>query len=255
MVSPDLHLVSIDLLELPELVKQLRALGIENVQESAIPVIKEHHYAFRDGIIPNNPPKGFYIDKSKNAFCYTDTPRKLPSPLAPVLKKQDTLVLPSLEEATALLPQLSQQVISALLDTPYSVNQKNTFLTLLPLYENEIKTLLQLRQQDEFIIPFLCKQYLLGGEAHSIVLIRLITACLNKKINLEFLETPEVQNALLSARGIKNLQKLAQLPAEQKEWWNTLVAAHLNYDKNSFDFNVFFEAYTQIFLPRIAEKI
>lgn len=254
VVSPDLHLVSIDHLELPELVKQLRALGIESLQESAIPIIKEHHYAFRDGIIPNNPPKGFYIDKSKKAFCYTDTPRKHPSPLAPVLKKQDSLVLPSLEEATALLPQLSQQIISVLLDNPYSPNQKNTFLSLLPAYENEIKALLQLRQNDEFIIPFLCKQYVLGGEAHSILLIRLITACLNKKINLEFLETPEVQNALLSTRGIKNLQKLAQLPAEQKEWWNTLVAAHLKYDKNSFDFNVFFEAYTQIFLPRIAEK-
>ena len=63
-----------------------------------------------------------------------------------------------------------------------------------------------------------------------------------------------MQNSLLSTRAIKNLQKLVHLPAEQKEWWNTLVTAHLNYDKNSFDFNVFFEAYTQVFLPRIAEK-
>ncbi|CAM2936323.1 coiled-coil protein [Legionella steigerwaltii] len=254
VASPDLNLLPIDLPELPELVKQLRALGLDNIQESALPIIKEHSYAFRDGIIPNNLPKGFYISKEKKAFCYTDTPRKLPSALAPLLKKQESLVLPSIEETTALLPQLNQNTVTALLDPQYSPNQKNIFVSLLPAHENEIKALLQFQQHQEFIIPLLCKQYVLGGEAHTVVLVRLLNACLNKKINLEFLNSPEVQNALLSTRGIKNLQKLVQLPAEQKEWWNTLVAAHLNYDKNSFDFNVFFEAYTQIVLPRIAEK-
>ncbi|MBN9227966.1 MULTISPECIES: hypothetical protein [Legionella] len=254
IASPDLQLVPIDLPELPELVKQLRALGIDNLEESAIPIIKEYSSAFKDGIIPQNLPKGFYINKDKKAFCYTNNPRKLPSALAPALKKQEALVLPTIEEATALLPHLPQTTISLLLDSRYSPNQKNTFIALLPAYENEIKAFLQLLQHDEFIIPLLCKQYALGGEAHAIVLVRLLSACLNKKINLEFLKNPEVQNDLLSTRGIKNLQKLVQLPAEQKEWWNTLVAAHLDYDKNSFDFNTFFEAYTQIVLPRIAEK-
>lgn len=264
--SHDFITIPIESTELPELIKQLKALGIDNLQESALPLIKEHLYAFGDGIIPGNLPKGFYINKDKKALCYTDTPRKLPSALAPVLKKQETLTLPSVEEATALIPHLPQNTLSMLLETKYSSDQKNTLLSLVPTYENEIKSfLLQLskssgsralssKQHDEFIIPLLCKQYVLGGEAHTNLLVRLLNACLNKKIDLEFLKNPEVQSSLLSTRGIKNLQKLTQLPSEQKEWWNTLVNAHLAYDRNSFDFNTFFDAYTQILLPRIAEK-
>ncbi|WP_131794786.1 helicase-related protein [Fluoribacter gormanii] len=264
--SHDFITIPIESTELPELIKQLKALGIDNLQESALPLIKEHLYAFGDGIIPGNLPKGFYINKDKKALCYTDTPRKLPSALAPVLKKQETLTLPSVEEATALFPHLPQNTLSMLLETKYSSDQKNTLLSLVPTYENEIKSfLLQLskssgsrvlspKQHDEFIIPLLCKQYVLGGEAHTNLLVRLLNACLNKKIDLEFLKNPEVQSSLLSTRGIKNLQKLTQLPSEQKEWWNTLVNAHLAYDRNSFDFNTFFDAYTQILLPRIAEK-
>lgn len=254
IVSPALQLSPLDLPDFPELVKQLRALGIDQVEDSVIPQLREHGYAFRDGIIPNNLPKGFYINKDKKAFCYTDSPKKIPTALAPVLKKQDGLILPSVEEASSLLPLLSQNTINALLASQFSPNQKNILLGLLPAYEDEITALIQSDQNEEFLVPLLCKQYLMGGESHSIVLVRLLTACLNKKINLECFKTPEVQNALLSTRGIKNLQKLVQLPAEQKEWWNTLVASHLNYDPESFDFNVFFEAYTQIFLPRIAEK-
>lgn len=264
-VNPDLTLVPIELPDFPELVKQLRALGIEYLQESAIPLIKEHSYAFKAGIIPSNLPKGFYINKDKKALCYTDAPRRLPSALAPVLKKLESLTLPSVEEVTALFPNLPRQTLSTLLETKYSTDQKNILFSLLPTYENELKTfLLQLyrstetafstQQRDELIIPLLCKQYLLGGESHTILLVRLFNACLNKKINLEFLKNPEVQNSLLSTRGIKNLQKLIQLPAEQREWWNELVINHLKYDKNSFDFNTFFDAYTQIFLPRITEK-
>ncbi|WP_454781042.1 preprotein translocase subunit SecA [Legionella sp. WA2022007384] len=262
--GPELNLVPIESTELPELIKQLKALGIDNLQESALPLIKEHSYAFGDGIIPGNLPKGFHINKDKKALCYTDAPRKLPSALAPVLKKQESLTLPSIEEITALLPHLPQNTLSMLVESKYSPEQKNTLLSLVPANESEIKTfLLQLyksngsisaTQQDEFIIPLLCKQYVLGGEAHTILLVRLLIACLNKKIDIEFLKNPETQNSLLSTRGIKNLQKLIQLPAEQKEWWNTLVKAHLEYDKSSFDFNTFFDAYTQTVLPRIAEK-
>ncbi|MCE0724103.1 hypothetical protein [Legionella resiliens] len=263
--SPDLNLIPIELPDFPELVAQLRALGIENLQQSAIPIIKEHAYAFRDGIIPNNPPRGFHISKNKKALCYTDAPKRLPSALAPVLKKLESLTLPSVEEATTLFPNLSRQTLSTLLETKYSIEQKNILFSLFPAYENEFKTLLlqlyrstepqiSTQQHDEFIIPLLCKQYILGGESHTALLVRLLNGCLNKKINLEFLNNPEVQNSLLSAHGIKNLQKLIQLPAEQREWWNKLVVNHLKYDKKSFDFNTFFDAYTQIFLPRIAEK-
>ncbi|WP_454783951.1 helicase-related protein [Legionella sp. WA2024007413] len=262
--GPDLNLVPIESTEIPELIKQLKALGIDNLQESALPLIKEHIYAFSDGIIPGNLPKGFYINKDKKALCYTDAPRKLPSGLAPVLKKQELLTLPSIEEATALLPHLPQNTLSLLLRSKFSLAKKNMLLSLIPAYENEIKTfLMELyksngslspKQHDEFIVPLLCKQYILGGEAHTVLLVRLLNTCLNKKIDLEFLKNPEVQNSLLSTRGIKNLQKLTQLPSEQKEWWNTLVRSHLEYDKSSFDFNTFFDAYTQIIIPRIAEK-
>ncbi|AWN74600.1 hypothetical protein LEAN103870_14120 [Legionella anisa] len=263
--SPDLNQVPIELPDFPELVAQLRALGIEKLQSSVIPIIKEHAYAFRDGVIPKNLPKGFYISKDKKTLCYTEAPRRLPSALAPVLKKLDSLTLPSIEEATTLFTNLSRRALSILLETKYSTDQKNILFGQLPKYENEVKTLLlqlyrstepaiSTQQHDEFIIPLLCKQYLLGGESHTALLVRLLNACLNKKINLEFLKNPEVQNSLLSVHGIKNLQKLIQLPAEQREWWDKLVVNHLKYNKNSFDFNTFFDAYTQIFLPRIAEK-
>lgn len=261
----NLTLLPIDLPDLPQLVEQLKALDIHHLQDAAIPIIKEHSYAFRDGIIPGNLPKGFYIDKEKKALCYTDTPKRLPSALAPTLKTRNDLPLPSIEQATTLLPHLSKDSLSFLLESHYAINQKNILLGLLSTHEGEIKNLLlqlsrtagvdgALEQYEAFIYPFLCKQYVMGGESHTILLVRLLHACSNKKIDLEFLKYPEVQNSLLSTRGIKNLQKLIQLPGEQKEWWNKLVLEHLQYDKNSFDFNVFFEAYTQIFLPRIAEK-
>ncbi|KTD66037.1 coiled-coil protein [Legionella santicrucis] len=264
IVTEDSALISIELPEFPALTQQLKALGIMHLQESAVLKIKEFSYAFKDGIIPNNLPKGFYINKDKQALCYTDTPRRLPSALAPTLKNQTSLILPSTELIAGLLPDISQSTIALLMNTSYSTAQKNALIRLFPKYEDELKALLQVtksntpsiisQKQIQSIVPFLCKQFLLGGEAHTLLLVRLLSTCLNKKISLAFLENPEVQNSLLTPRGIKNLQKLAYLPAEQKEWWNGLATAHLNYDKSSFDFNIFFEAYTQVFLPRIAEK-
>lgn len=264
--SPDLNQVPIELPDFPELVAQLRALGIEKLQSSVIPIIKEHAYAFRDGVIPKNLPKGFYISKDKKTLCYTEAPRRLPSALAPVLKKLDSLTLPSIEEATTLFTNLSRRALSILLETKYSTDQKNILFGQLPKYENEVKTLLlqlyrstepaiSTQQHDEFIIPLLCKQYLLGGESHTALLVRLLNACLNKKINLEFLKNPEVQNSLLSVHGIKNLQKLIQLPAEQREWWDKLVVNHLKYNKNSFDFNTFLMPILKFSFPELQKKI
>jgi hypothetical protein len=262
VVTPDIILIPINLPELPKLMKQLAVLGIENLNDVAELKIKEHLYAFKDGIIPDNLPKGFYIDHNKKALCYTNTPRKLPSSLAPVLQKQEQLVLPSIEQIKkTLLQELPENTINQLMEPKYSAAQRNTLLAQLPEHSSEIKALLHLLKPTdtavnhaEFVIPFLCKQFILGGKAHTVLLVRLLNACLNKNISLEFLKNSEVQNSLLSTRGIKNLQKLVRLPAEQKDWWNRLVIAHLNYDKGSFDFNTFFEAYTQIFLTRIAEK-
>ncbi|AYK03007.1 helicase-related protein [Legionella sainthelensi] len=257
-------LISVELPEFPALTQQLKALGIKHFQESAVLKIKEFSYAFKDGIIPNNLPKGFYINKDKQALCYTDTPRRLPSPLAPTLKNQTPLILPATELITRLLPDMSESTIALLLNSSYTTAQKNALISLFPKYEDELNALLQITKpnsqsiispkQIQSIVPFLCKQFLLGGKAHALLLVRLLNTCLNKKISLAFLENPEVQDSLLTTRGIKNLQKLIHLPAEQKEWWNSLATAHLNYDKSSFDFNTFFETYTQVFLPGIAEK-
>ncbi len=268
VTAPNLNLIAIDLPEFAELSKQLKVLGIEQLHDVAAQKIKEHAHAFKDGIIPKNLPKGFYINQEKHALCYTDTPSRLPSALAPTLNTPEPLTLPSAEQIQNLLPTLSQEVITLLMDTNYSTEQKKALNSVFSTHAEEIKAFLNvfktsdntqapstIRQTDiEFIVPFLCKQYLLGGEAHITLLTRLLNTCVNKKISLEFLQNPAVQNTFLSTRGIKNLQKLVQLPAEQKEWWNTLVTAHLNYDKEHFDFNAFFEAYTQIFLPTIAEK-
>lgn len=268
VTAPDLNLIAIDLPEFPELCKQLKVLGIERLHDTAAQKIKEHAHAFKDGIIPKNLPKGFYINQEQHALCYTHTPSRLPSALAPTLDTPKPLVLPAAEHIHTLLPMLSREVITLLMDTNYSTEQKKALNSVLTTHAEEIKAFLKLlrtpdnpqplsliKETDvEFIIPFLCKQFLLGGEAHTTLLTRLLNTCVNKKISLEFLQNPAVQNAFLSTRGIKNLQKLVQLPAEQKEWWNTLVTAHLNYDKEHFDFNAFFEAYTQIFLPAITEK-
>ena len=67
-------MVPVDLPELSELTKQLKVLGVDYLQESAVSKIKDHTEAFRDGIIPNNLPKGFYINKDKKALCYTEVP-------------------------------------------------------------------------------------------------------------------------------------------------------------------------------------
>lgn len=265
----DINLVPAELPEFPVLNHQLKYLHITHMQDVAALKIKTHPYVFRDGIIPNNLPKGFYINKEKQALCYTDSPARLPSSLAPVLEHPTPLILPSLEQIKTLLsPTMPHGTITLLTDENYSLVQKNALIRVLPSHSDELNTFLKQFTPDkdkafpltvqplkiDVIVPFLCKQWILGGEAHTALLIRLLNTCLNKKISLQFLKNPEVQNALLSTRGIKNLQKLTLLPAEQKEWWNTLVTSHLDYDKTHFDFNSCFEAYTQIFLPQITEK-
>lgn len=257
ITEADLNLEPLNLPDFPALTKQFQALGIEYLQDTAVLKIKEHAYAFKDGIVPNNLPRGFYINKEKQAFCYLDTSKNLPSALAPVLKKQELLTLPSIALIKTLLPtDVSQNTITLLTEANYSLAQKNALIGLLSTHSDEIKTLLQLLKpgMTEFIIPLLCKQFILGGKAHTVLFVRLLNNCLYKKISLDFLKTPEVQNSFLDIRGMKNLQKLIQLSAEEKEWWSTLINAHLNYDQKSLDFNTFFEAYTQVFLPRIAEK-
>nr|WP_284498395.1 helicase-related protein [Legionella maioricensis] len=256
IVTPDLVLIPVALPELPVLSLQLNVLGISALQDTAALKIKEHPDVFMDGIIPKNLPKGFYIDEKKHALCYTDTPHRLPSALAPALEKTAQIPLPSIEQAKALLPAIPERMITLLLNTQFSTAQKNALLQVLPTHSDEVTGFLNaLRPANlEFIVPFLAKLFILGGETHASLATRLLNTCLNKRINLDFLKNPEAQNAFFSTRGIKNLQKLASLPAEQKEWWNSLVMAHLSNDQRYFDFNAFFEAYTQIFLPRIAEK-
>ena len=108
--------------------------------------------------------------------------------------------------------------------------------------------------EHEFIVPLLAKLFILGGEAHAKLFVQLLRTAIAKKVSIDFLKDPEAQDAFLNPRGIKNFQKLLQLPAEQREWWDTLANAHLQNEQHHFNFNQFFEAYTQIFLPQIAEK-
>ena len=255
--APDLVLFPVELPEFPALTKQLNALGIDKLHDVAALKIKEHPHAFTDGIIPSNLPRGFYIDNKTHSLCYTNTPRRLPSALAPVLEKPALIAMPTVEQAQALIPTtITTKTITKLLDSKSPKTQKNALISVLPTYSDEVKAFLQLLKpaESDFIIPILAKLFIFGGEAHTSLFIRLLNTCINKKISLEFLKAPEAQDAFLSPRGIKNLQKLLHLPAEQKEWWNTLVLAHQKNNQHHFDFNTFFEAYTQNFLPPIAEK-
>lgn len=253
---PDLILVPLELLKLPMLAKQLDVLGIRSIQDTALQIINEHSYAFTDGIIPNNLPKGFYIIPEEQALCYTDTPQRLPSALAPVLAKTTLVSLPTIEQAQVLLPTVARTTIEHLLDNSNQVAQKNALLMVFPLHAKEITSFLNSLKPAEldFIVPLLATLFILGGEAHTRLFVQLLKTAINKKLSIEFLKDPEAQDAFLSPRGIKNFQKLLQLPAEQREWWDTLTIAHCQNEEHQFDFNTFFEAYTQIFLPQIAEN-
>lgn len=159
VVTPDIILIPINLPELPKLMKQLAVLGIENLNDVAELKIKEHLYAFKDGIIPDNLPKGFYIDHNKKALCYTNTPRKLPSSLAPVLQKQEQLVLPSIEQIKkTLLQELPENTINQLMEPKYSAAQRNTLLAQLPEHSSEIKALLHLLKPTDTAVGFVAKK-------------------------------------------------------------------------------------------------
>lgn len=253
----DVILTSLDeLAEFPNLARQLQVLNIHNIQDTASQKIKEQAHAFTDGIIPGNLPKGFYIDYEKQALCYTSTPHRLPSALAPILETPKPVNMPSVEQLESLLPTLQKTIIEHLLGNNGFPAQKDALLTALPAHVREITALLSvLKATDaEFVVPLLAKLFILGGEAHMRLFVQLLTVCINKNINIEFLKDAAAQNALLSPHGLKNLQKLLQLPIEQREWWNTLAAAHLRNEHHHFDFNAFFEAYTQIFLTQVSEK-
>jgi len=254
--EPDRKFIEINLSEVPLLVKQLTDIGIKKIQDTAAEKIKQHLHAFTDGIIPKNMPTGFYIDKEANALCYTPNPSRLPSALAPVLEKPLAESMITFEQARFLLGnELDDNQLESLLNDQDQESQKNTLLTALSNQASESKSfLVNLSSELNFLVPILARQYIQGGEAHLRLLTNLINGCLNKKINLDFIKAPEVQNALLNPRGIKNLQKLIQLPAEQREWWNTLAKMHLGKNLHHFDFNGFFESYKHAFLSKVAEK-
>lgn len=239
----------------PNLTRQLQALNIHNVQDTALQTIKEHAHAFTDGIIPGNLPKGFYIDYEKQTLCYTNTPHRLPSALAPVLKKSNPVNLPAIEQLESLLPTVSKPILENLLANTQPA-QKEALIAILPAHAREIGALVSLlRPADaDFVVPLLVKLFIFGGEAHMCLFMQLLKTCINKNINIEFLKDQAAQNEFLIPQGLKNLQKLLQLTIEQREWWNALTAAHLRNEQHHFDFNAFFEAYTQIFLAQVTEK-
>ena len=253
---PDLNLVAVQMPELPVLEKQLANLGIQFVHDEAAKKIVEYTHAFTDGIMPDNLPRGFYIDQNKHALCYTDKPPRLPSALAPALEKLAITALPTLAQTTALLPDTAPETPQKLLDTDNQAEKQTALLSALTTHKKEITSFLQSAKPEEqkFLLPMLAKLFILGGEAHTCLLARLLSTCKAKKISLDFLKDPVAREAFLSPHGIKNLQKLVKLPAEQRDWWNTLVLSHLDNNDHHLDFNAFFDAYTQIFLPAIAEK-
>ncbi|TAL60355.1 MAG: hypothetical protein EPN84_09650, partial [Legionella sp.] len=250
-------LVPVDLPGFPALTKQLAALNITQIQDSAIKKIEDNAHAFYDGIIPENLPRGFYIDKKRNALCYTATPSKLPSALAPALEKPSVSPALSFEEAKTLVEdKIDDDNLKLLLNSKEPEKQKTALAALLAADVKEFNNFLAALKPAElnYILPLLAQQMILGGKSHCLLFIRLLASCPSKKISLEFLQDPIAQEAFLNPRGIKNLQKLLQLPAEQRDWWNTLARGHLQNKNQHFDFNSFFEVYTQIFLPQITEK-
>lgn len=245
--------LGLDALHIPILVRQLQALDIQGIQQAALTKIRDNPHAFTDGIVPTNLPKGFYFSKSTNSLCYTDTPQTLPNGLAPQLVKPEPIAIPSADFIKAILPSLSLVNINALLNDIDVVAQKNTLLSLI----QTTNTSLIQQINDPLLqpyVPYLAKLFIVGGESHTTLVARLLQLANNKKINLAFINQPEVHLALLNPRSIKNLQKLLQLPAEQREWWNTLTASHLKNKDHHFDFNGFFEAFNQQFVARITEK-
>lgn len=237
------------------LIAQLKALTITKIQPAAKELILQYPAAFKDGIIPHQLPKGFYLDKTHAALCFTAKPKRLPHALTPTLVELIPTKLPTIEDLYGIFPKIKEAILTDLLGDDV-LKSKIALCSLLPTYAKEVRaTLDSLSPKDApFLIPILSKVFILGDEAQVALITRLIKACQNKSINLQFLNTPFALDALLSPRGSKNLHKLASLPAEQRAWWDTLVAMHLQYDPEGFDFNTFFEAYTQTFLAKIDDK-
>lgn len=277
-------LVPIERLKIPLLLRQLQALKVSFIEDTALLEIHSHPYAFYDGLLPNHRDihKGFFLQD--NSLRYTSTPTKLPSALAPLLEKPLPIALPSLKIAQKLLGYLQVEEVEALLKPTLCIEQEGALLKAFNTnnHGQEIRNFLKILKQpphlthnrQDFLIPFLSKVLIVSGETHTLLLIKLLS---DKNSNLDFLKDPTAQSAFFSTRGIKNLKKCLELPLAQREWWNTLVENHQRYDqlcnetedqiqvqalaqaqseeqRQSFDFNTFFEAYTQVFLKRITEK-
>lgn len=247
--------------EIAVLQEQMSKLGMK-LSPSADKIIRDNKHAFTDGLVLNNLPKGLFVDSaSRRLLAYnTKLPMKAPTALAPTFGKPAALEVPHTDIVAELYPNIDNTLIQQLLNDKDQPGVKKALTTILTglnsVHSKEILTYYngKMKQSDkDLLAPILAKQLLLGGEAHACLLSRLLKKCQTSNISLDFLRMPETQDALLSARGMKNLEKLTKLTAEQRSWWNTLCEAHLAEEKNIFDFNTFFEAYTQIFLPKIAD--
>jgi len=254
-----LELCDVRMLDSHVLSNQLHCSGITKIDQVALDLINQHAHVFSQGFVLNNLPRGFYIDSVQHALCYSENSAKFPSPLAPMLNVPEVMVSPDSAKMRIIFPNevsVSNDTIRNL-HIPSLPLQREALLSLVsPEHKNDFEhflTSLENTNQTRLVQPWLVDQFVLGGENHARLLMRLFKNCINRKVNIEFLLDPHVQQALLSTRGIKNLQKLIKLPGEQIAWWNALTREHRADPAAQFDFNTYFEAYTQSFLPRVAK--
>ena len=258
-VEAQLNLRDVRMLDSHVLIDQLHLSGITRIDQVAVELINHHVNVFSQGFVLNNLPKGFYIDSFQHALCYTENSAKNPSPLAPMLNVPETIISPDSAKMRIIFPNevsVSNDTLRNL-HIPSLPLQREALLSLVsPEHKNDFEHFLNSLEgsnQTRLVQPWLVDQFILGGENHARLLIRLFRNCINRKVNIEFLLDPHVQQALLSTRGIKNLQKLIKLPGEQIAWWNALTREHRADPTAHFDFNTYFEAYSQSFLPRVAK--
>lgn len=252
---------------------------ITHVQAVAMQQIIRNYPEFSYGLLFENLPAGFYMQPTldgKNVLCFSEEPQYqhagqiTPLTLMPDFAQTKARSIHGTYHQFSFLEKDSDNLerydieFTHLLSSKSSPEQRQAaFLYFISKFTQQdklkfeqISSLLKMLPLSDLNYQGLAQVMTHAGADGVLLLLHhlhiLSDRELFKDFNELFLDNPENYLALMSAQGLANLQKLAELSSEQKTWWVALVSQHKAAGART-EFNELFNAY-DYFLGQLAEK-
>lgn len=248
---------------------------ITHVQHAAIEQIIRYYPEFAYGVVFDNLPPGFYLQKTEEGYhvlCYTNEIQQAHldavTPFTIIPEGYDPVVCGSSNQFFLLEHEVSnplhyQREFTHLFDAKVSLGVRQRALRFFlhemerdQLKQERIQSLLNFLPLTELDYQGLGYALVNSGADGVLLLLQRFKALYEKEIFHDFqhlfLDTPASYAKLVTPEGIENLETLSELTSEQYAWWHSLVSQHKAAGART-NFNELFDAY-YYFLTKLGEN-